>query len=935
MKVSDAQLFVGRDKELDLVKKSLSSWGETNFILFNGVGGVGKTTLLQEIKNREDEFKSLARNLIIGEKIESDLTEMMVPLALNEAIFGSFPKLYEDYFVSFARLRDVYFESRRRGLMDDSLKTIKQQCQKVFIESVNALSLEHRIVILIDTLESIQEAETWKDFVNEVLIHIKNSIVILSGRRCDVVTSYLIELRNNNNWTYTVDLYELTGFDLVDAEKYWDILGAQDIPLELRRKITFLSGGRPILLLLARTWLDEEIPLPIIENTSLGDLEKLPQGEFKRLKEDFETALVRQVLDLSDPLNFYVLYMSHVWRRFNIEILSYLFELTAKGADESIESLRKLPFVKVKPDGVISLHDEMRTMVSKHAWPIYDPTGEQQRRLSALMVKWYGEKIQNITQVKESLGETDNIFLSPTDYSDEQFVFLAQERLRWILTVEQIFYAFQANPKEGLKLFVSIFDERYPEHLDQLRDLIDDLELHPPKLDHQDQFEIYRRMYLYYYNSGVLLNKIDSIYQNLNSLANMLPRDSSNLKRQLNILELQSVHLLRTNQPVAATEACLSAIEINNKHPGVTGSISSLYNILGQIYRSRGSNEKAVEAYKKALELETDSRRRSGIQNNLAYIYSELRREYSESIMPNWNESFDRRKQLGDHKLMAISWSTLGAIRRNLRDFSGSFDAYQTSLNLFKQISPIDNAWIGRVYSGLGFTSWLQKDLDTAEQVILKSIELCKKYYPAELPGTIHRMGHVQWEKGNIAEAIEYFSQSLELSIGRSPDFYVNSMCELAELEYTAWSTDGENIHIDKIADYLKRTENAEDSTDCRPFSGRVRRAWANLLFDRGLKASDTEKSKSLLEEALGFYVRAYADIAEQKFARFGLPDYLPDLAYRLKLLSHETALEWIGHIEELWNQPGFSPYESQTLSSKYPLMIEFCENLRDQFSAK
>jgi tetratricopeptide (TPR) repeat protein len=933
MEGSEINFFVGREKELEIVRQGLSPWGGTKFILFTGVGGVGKTTLLREIKNREDDFKEVTHNLIIGEKIESDLTEMMVPLALNEAIVNSFPKMYEDYFTAFSRLRDVYFESRRRGLRDESLKVIRQQCQKVFVESINALSLDHRIVILIDTLEVIQKTEAWKNLVNEVLVFIKNAVIILSGRSCDVAASQLMDLGKQNEKAYAVDLYELTGFGLVDAEKYWEVLGAADISLELRRKITFLSGGRPILLLLSRTWLDEEIPLPLIEEASLVDLERMPRDAFKDLMRDFEAALVQQVLDLSDPLNFYVLYMAHVWRRFNVEILSYLFELSNEGANQAIEALRKIPFIKVKPDGVITLHDEMRTMVTKYAWPIFDPSGDQQRRLSALMVTWYENKIQNTLRIRKDVDDRDGIIHSFSDFSEEQTNLLAEERLRWILTVEQIYYAFQGDQKEGLRLFISTFDERYPEHLDQLRDLIDELELHPPELKSNDQFEVLRRMYLYYWNSGGSLDKIDNIYRKLDELAKVLPEDSSSLRRQLNILELQSVHLLRTNQPIDATQACLSAIEMCDKHPGIAENTSQFYNILGQIYRSRGFNEKAADSYKKALDLEKDKRRRSGIQNNLAYIYSELRREYIENIMPSWNEAFDIRKQLGDDKLMAVSWSTLGAIRRNLRDFEGSVDAYRTALGLFNQISPTDNSWIGRVYSGLGFTVWLQKDLDNAERIISQSIEICKNHYPAELPGTTHRMGHIQWEKENIAEAIKYFSQSLELSIGRSPDFYVNSMCELAELEYTAWALDKENNHIDKISDYLRRTEEAESSTDCRPFSGRVRRAWANLLLDRGLKALNNEEGILLLKEALSYYARAYADIAEQKFARFGLADYLPDLAKRLDMLPREIAIEWANQIEELWNKPGFSPYDTQALSVKYPLMLEFCKNQREKYS--
>ena len=407
----ETQLFVGRENELEIVKQAFSALTETKFILFTGIGGVGKSTLLGEIKKREDEFKAITQNLIIGEKIESDLTEMMVPLALSEAIVSGLPKMYEDSFTAFSRLRDVYFESREHGLGDDSLKVIRQQCQRVFVESINSLSLEHRIVILIDTLEAIQETEAWRDFVSEVLIYLKDVVVILSGRKCNAVASQLAELHKGKDLAYTVDLHVLSGFGASEADKYWDALGATDISLELRRKISFLSGGRPILLLLARTWLDEEIPLPKIEEKSLDDLEKMPRDAFQNLMHDFEAALVRQVFRSLRSLNFYVLYMAHVWRRFNVEILSYLFELDTEGANGAIEALRKIPFIKVKPDGVITLHDEMARLVREYAWPIYDPSKDQQHRLSALMVNGTKTKFRPPSRFKVNPGKEMRSFL--------------------------------------------------------------------------------------------------------------------------------------------------------------------------------------------------------------------------------------------------------------------------------------------------------------------------------------------------------------------------------------------------------------------------------------------------------------------------------------------------------------------------------------------
>jgi len=52
-------------------------------------------------------------------------------------------------------------------------------------------------------------------------------------------------------------------------------------------------------------------------------------------------------------------------------------------------------------------------------------------------------------------------------------------------------------------------------------------------------------------------------------------------------------------------------------------------------------------------------------------------------------------------------------------------------------------------------------------------------------------------------------------------------------------------------------------------------------------------------------------------------------------MLPREIALEGVNQIEELWNKPGFSPYETRALSSKYSLMVEFCKNQREKFSIK
>jgi tetratricopeptide (TPR) repeat protein len=925
--------FIGRETELQLVERLVSSISSTHILFFDGDGGVGKTYLLQEIQLKEVEFAGKENQaLSISELIECDQIEIHTALGLEEAVIKSLPEQFQSHFTLFYNMRAVYFESRDKGLADENLQLLRDQCRRIFSEQLNVITESYRLVILIDTLEAIQDTEAWREFCTLSMVNTKNTLFVLAGRRCEPVANELRELNSQTPNQYEVHINSLGGFVEEEAAEYWASLPGQEVPDDIRKKVTYLSQGRPILLLLSRTWLDEDIPLPIIEENSLVELERLKKSnepKFASLAQKFEAALVRQVLDIAHPLNSYVLYMAHVWRRFNFEILSYLFRLDREGAMEAASELSQLEFVKIKQNDIIVLHDEMRAMVTNYAWPIRDPNASERQRISSEMVDWYTEQISKLVSDQKELVQFREIAGSTTERSEALRLSIEKQRSIWFLTMEQIYYAFLANPQNGFNIFVETFDSYFPSQMDRLQDLIEETKFYIDSvltLEKTIQLDYFQRLYDYHEKAGSNITAIHDAFSHIVEIYEELPH--TEIDKQIEFLRFKGLYL-KNEDPIGSTEAFEEAIDLCLTSSEYHKHLPDFYNNLGLVYRLRGQRQNAIDVYQKVLKLDISELRRAGTLNNLAFVYSEIRKQYQEDIMSYWNEGFEIREKSGNDKLVAISWSTLGGIRRNIKDFGGSLDAYNTALDMFRQIKPLDNAWLGRVYSGMGFTYWRDKKLSEAESAIQKSIDLCRKYYPAELPGTVHRMGHVQWDMENIPEAIDFFSESLQLSKGQSPIFYVNSMCELAELAYIAWLDDHAKYHLEEIQGYLERTYEYETVVDCRPFSGRVRRAWADVLFDQALESDNEQNRRDKCDQALELYVRAYADISEQAFANKGLTDYWPDLQARLDRLPLDVALEWIETIQELWQQPGFSPHEASALVSKYPEMISLTDAYR------
>ncbi len=127
------------------------------------------------------------------------------------------------------------------------------------------------------------------------------------------------------------------------------------------------TEGRPILVGLVADVLNHRV-------MTVNELIAVPQP-------GFESYLVSQINQLENPLNWVILFMAHVYHRFNAPILDWILrESSLKDVVQEIspqflvEKLPTLSFVRgPASSGTFVLHDEMRRLVTRYCWTLQDP----------------------------------------------------------------------------------------------------------------------------------------------------------------------------------------------------------------------------------------------------------------------------------------------------------------------------------------------------------------------------------------------------------------------------------------------------------------------------------------------------------------------------------------------------------------------------------
>jgi hypothetical protein len=374
--------FIGRQKELALVDRLLELSGSLKVLCIEGPGGIGKTRLLQEVNQR---YRSAPRLATIG-ILDFDTPHLRVPGSLHLEIAQ---RLGEEHFRDYlGKLRDLN-QMRWAGVNFGRLDQESQAVKEAFKECYQALASQKRILVLMDTLEDVQDTEVWDD-ICELIQYAANTLFVLSGRRTKAAWETLRPILGDD----TAQFIELGPLDTEESITYIQTKEKNlhlSLDPNLRAKLVQVAEGRPILIDLASEWVARDIPVDWLMPESKKDPTTLTEKERRQL----EAALVKPIESLPAPLYQPVLHLAYVYPM-DGAIMRFLLGVAPENQPRLFEELNALAFVKPLPGDSYALHDEMRRMVNEHIWRDIDPGYSRRRQISLQMAKYFDQRAMEL-----------------------------------------------------------------------------------------------------------------------------------------------------------------------------------------------------------------------------------------------------------------------------------------------------------------------------------------------------------------------------------------------------------------------------------------------------------------------------------------------------------------------------------------------------------
>ncbi len=131
--------FIGRKNEIAKIDDLIEKWGERQTICINGVGGIGKTRLLQEIRTRQTKKQSIQ----VAEIVDFDDPSLRNPENMHRKIGNM---LDPNTFKPFLRDQVDYHTMQRAGVSPEGLERKKSEINQSFATCFNTLSKKKRIL---------------------------------------------------------------------------------------------------------------------------------------------------------------------------------------------------------------------------------------------------------------------------------------------------------------------------------------------------------------------------------------------------------------------------------------------------------------------------------------------------------------------------------------------------------------------------------------------------------------------------------------------------------------------------------------------------------------------------------------------------------------------------------------------------------------------
>lgn len=729
-----ANLFINRETELARVRRRVEDGSRRCLLTVSGPGGVGKTTLLQRVR---DEYLRHPGYLVSD--IDFVLPEMQSLHALRGLFLDSFSdtarRLYE------TERRSVEEIERYSQLPGHIRQGAEDRAARAFRDGLNENAATTRRLFIADTIERIQDTDLFRDFL-ALLRELDNTVVLIAGRRNDEIAAELPWAMEPEG---RVEDLPVEPFEPQHSLQYFDQALGERIDQPTKQKLHRLTQGKPILLGVASTWLLQGEPagraparwrqlldLPLAENEPLDDA----------IREEFEYEILGPLREVGNPLNEAILYMALMFHTFDVAAATYLLSVDERSAKRIVDDLATFLFVRQD----MTLHDEMRRLVLRHVWPYIDRAGRRKARYLQ----------QLLARAQQCQADA-----SPAD--------------RHFRAAEGLHYRAMIDIEEGFRQFVALFDEQLEARaFDLCQLLLQTIEsiYHRHRLTEAMQAEVRLRR-------ARLHNRLGHEERVEQECQVLLKTPGLSDTVRMEALSL-SAHLLRLSDPAEAYRRYDEALRIEQSR-GDAYSVARLQNHMGMVLRRLSRYQEAADSLKRSIRglAPYDKLLQAAAINNLAYVY----RQWMDPALQGEalrlaQKSYAMRQQLNDRRGLAYSHQTLGEIYRDYNDLIRARGHLEKARRLFTEFAPEHEREVAMVDLALANIARKEHDPALVDSLLQQLIPVLQRLsddeglsqayneYGCELRKRGHEESRTarQYEAaaGHFAQAEAYFKRSIK-----------------------------------------------------------------------------------------------------------------------------------------------------------------------------
>jgi len=846
--------FINRENELDQIEHWIGEWGTRRVICIHGEGGIGKTRLLQEVSERYAGRRALLtvniidfddRALLVSENVGSRIAHLLSEREFKPYLRG---------------LRD-YHKMEAAGVSLERLTQEREFVHQVFIDNFNQVSVEQRVILPFDTTDALEKgSDVWNHLLG-LGLQLENVVLLIAGRNAKTILEDLQPEMGED-----VQLMKLSSLEAETSAQYLrkkqEMLHVTLAP-EISQKLLLLAHGRPILIDLAVEWMTREIQLPWLVEESVTELQQLPDQEMEKRQKEFEYQLVRHIDQIRTQMDRLILAMCRVYP-LNTAMIAALLNLPEDEAEALFREAQTYIFVKSLPNDQISLHDEMRRMVNT-LWSEIDPDSSRRCRDSRRAAMYLEQKASGFKEQIAQLSEEDKVAHQKEDTEAELDISLRRGSLEQdLLLVERqrLEHLLFTDVAEGVETFASIFDYATRAYRYSFRDILINLvQQYAEQLSPKQRCAVDIRRAKHMLDVGK--------YEDCRALLlEMLDRQNISPAQKVDMLiELGNAEIrMGDRNGLAHLEQAARISEEHNLEEWLARSL----NALGWQHRVRGSLNRAMELYERALEIALkrgDRLREAWILNNLAFVHGI--RLNTQVALALCDQALDIWRELDFARGIGAVYQVYGTTYRKAEQFDKAFQYFNRALRIFEPTNDLE--WLSRIYLGRGMTCWLSKDLDEAERDLRRALEIGIKKDEANI---LHQLAHVHTEQGRLDEAEACLERSYEISLRTADPYFEFS--DLGDMIRLA----GMRGNFEKLDDFAKRYDEFNKrwpDTGYTDVKGRL----LKYLGDLALQATPED-----ITRACECYRQAFPLLAYESYTQFAIPAQLKDIDGLMKRLG-------------------------------------------------